>query len=200
MLVQMAERGFLVFQQSRVFQGKMGVQVMPAYKDFLVCQALMAKKESVGARGVRGHEGPLGPAGARGGKGDPGLPGLPGPAGVQLVLMVQREIRELQVMKELQELLENWENKEKQERKDPQAHQEKQETKDQRAAEDSREKREKRGKSPTDTHIKQVCMRVMQDLSQETQVCPAPPAPLDLKESAERTVSPDTAGPEDCPV
>lgn len=45
--VQMAVKEYLDCQGPRVFQEKVGLQVMLAHKDFLVCQALTAKKESV---------------------------------------------------------------------------------------------------------------------------------------------------------
>lgn len=43
-LVQMVVREYLDCQGPRVFQGKMGLQVTLARRDFLVCQVLMAKK------------------------------------------------------------------------------------------------------------------------------------------------------------
>lgn len=45
-LVQMPVRGYLVFQDPRVLQLKMGLRVTLAHKDFLVCPALTARKES----------------------------------------------------------------------------------------------------------------------------------------------------------
>lgn len=46
-LVQMVVKEFPGCRGQRVFQGKMGLQVMPAHKVFLVCQVLMARKVSV---------------------------------------------------------------------------------------------------------------------------------------------------------
>lgn len=45
-LVQMVVKEFLDCQGPRVFQEKMGLQVMLAHRDFLVCRELMVKKDT----------------------------------------------------------------------------------------------------------------------------------------------------------